>query len=233
MKLSEIFEKRVEFKTSEKPIHGLLNNSNLSHLGTGVTAIAYGHRKHPNTVIKTVQLVDKNDVFLSFVRICMNHKDNPFLPNIYAAKLYNVKQLSKEEREFLYSKIDTMDTPPMVGTYIMVLVMEKLFPIHSKENRIAATKILQQLNIIPVRPDEIPINLHGVRDPLSITNKLFAVQTTRQQLKNTSTNRDFKNALRLLEPIFNYGEPDLHKKNIMLRKTANGPELVLVDPVIG
>lgn len=86
--------------------------------------------------------------------------------------------------------------------------------------------------MVPSNPDEIPPNLVGVRDPLSITNKKFANPFKRQELKQSSSNRQFKQALRLLEPLFKYGEPDLHKKNIMLRQTTNGPELVLVDPII-
>lgn len=232
MKVSELLEKKLEFKTSKKPIHGIIQSKQLNHLGTGVTAIAYEHKKRPNTVIKTIQLIDKTDVTFAFVRLCINNKQNPFLPKIYAAKVYNVKQMDDDEREQLYQLMDPEDTPPDQGKYVMVVVMEKLYPIHNAANRAVATQLLQQLNIVPTDPAEIPQNLAGVRDPLSITNRKFANPFKRQELKQGSSNVQFKQALRLLEPLFKYSEADLHKKNIMLRMTNDGPHLVLVDPVI-
>ena len=115
MKVSELFEKKLEFKTSKKPIHGIIQSKQLNHLGTGVTAIAYEHKKRPNTVIKTIQLLGKDDVTFAFVRLCINNKQNPFLPKIYAAKVYNVKQMDDDEREQLYQLMDPEDTPPDQG----------------------------------------------------------------------------------------------------------------------
>lgn len=232
MKVSELLEKKLEFKTSQKPIHGMIQSKQLNHLGTGVTAIAYEHKKRPNTVIKTIQLLNKEDPTFAFVRLCMNNKENPFLPKIYAAKVYNIQRMDPDEREQLYQMMDPEDSPPEEGQFVMIIVMEKLYPIHNAANRAVATQLLQQLQVVPSNPDEIPPNLVGVRDPLSITNRKFANPFKRQELKQSSSNRQFKQALRLLEPLFKYGEPDLHKKNIMLRQTTNGPELVLVDPIV-
>lgn len=145
MKVSELFEKKLEFKTSQKPIHGVIQSSQLNHLGTGVTAIAYEHKKRPNTVIKTIQLLNKEDPTFAFVRLCMNNKENPFLPKIYAAKVYNIQRMDPDEREQLYQMMDPEDSPPEEGQFVMIVVMEKLYPIHNAANRAVATQLLQQL----------------------------------------------------------------------------------------
>lgn len=232
MKLRDIFEKRVEFKLSNKSIHGLLQNNKLEHLGTGVSAIAYAHKKRPNTVIKTIQMLHKDDVMFAFIRLCINHKNNPFFPKIYAAKLYNIKRMDDDEREQLFQLIDPTDTPPEEGMYIMLVVMEKLYPIHTPDNREIAITLLRELGIVPQNIDDVPVDIRGARDSLSRTKYPFEDPNIRHQLRHTSANSKFKEALRLLEPLFNVSEPDLHKKNIMLRKTNNGPEIVLVDPVV-
>ena len=41
-----------------------------------------------------------------------------------------------------------------------------------------------------------------------------------------------KEALRLLEPIFNRGNADLHFQNMMVRLKSGNEQLVLMDPVI-
>ena len=189
-------------------------------------------KKRPNTVIKTIQLISKEDATLGFVRLCMNNQNNPFLPKIYKAKIYNVQRMDDKEREQLYSLIDPGDTPPDEGQYVMLVVMEKLYPIHSEQNKQTAIQLLRELGVLSKDPEMDYVNIVGTRDTLGGTRQSFDTHKRRQNLRTFTPNPQFRQALRLLEPLFNRAEPDLHKKNIMLRKTAEGPQIVLVDPVI-
>ena len=234
MRILDLLEKKYTFPRSRKKITGLISSPKLQHLGSGVQAIAFAHKKHPNTVIKTIQVWGEQDPVLAFVRICMNHQDNPFFPRIYHAKLYDIDKMSDEEREVLFSHIDPEDSPPDPGSAVIVLVMEKLYPIHIPENEEMAIKMLQKLGVLPADLSTLTyVGSTEVRPPLSATSKAFDTPMKRKQLRQQSDNPQFIQAMRLLEPIFRQHYPDLHKKNIMIRKTISGPQLVLADPVSG
>lgn len=247
-------EKRYEVKNSEKAITGILSSEKLSHLGTGVSAIAYEHKKHSNTVIKTIQLVGKHDSIFAFIRLCFNHSGNSFFPKVYAAKVYDIKEMDQEKREELYSLIDPTDTPPDPGKYVMLVVMEKLIAIQqSSITRAIATELLQKYKIIPSDESQIRANIYGVKDPLSMTVISFAGEQDRKKLRdvniqahqqlnpeyrkwlktnNTQSFKQLHQALKLLEPVFKVSDADMHQRNIMLRKLSDGQhELVFVDPV--
>ncbi len=233
MKLVDLYEKKVEFPRSRKAITGILKSKQLQHLGTGVQAIAYQHKKHPNTVIKTIQLSGgMNDTVLAFVRLCINHKDNPFFPKIYTAKIFNSADLTASEREVLYQDIDSYDSPPDKKELVLVLVMERLFPIHTPDNVDSAIGLLQTLKVLPDDLSTLPLNMLDVEDPLFSVKVPFKTAKGRQFLMKNSDNPKFVQALRLLEPLFRKGHADLHRQNIMIRRTGIGPQLVLADPIV-
>lgn len=59
-------------------------------IGSGVSSVNFSHKDNPNIVIKSIQLNgDYSDSSeYQFLRVCLNHQDNPWFPKIYNAKLY-------------------------------------------------------------------------------------------------------------------------------------------------
>lgn len=51
-----------------------------------------------------------------------------------------------------------------------------------------------------------------------------------KKVQQKTTNPKFAEALQLLSPYFNKFKSDLHRKNIMVRLTGSGPQLVVTDP---
>lgn len=227
MKIKEIlYEKKYDIPTSNKRITGLIPVSNkLSHLGSGIQSIAYMHNKKPNTVIKVIQVKGINDPALAFIRLSINHPDNPFFPKIYKAKMFNLKSMSEEERDILFQQIDPSDSAPEPGTNVVVIIMEELIPMQLPENELESIRILQQLNILPKDLSQMDSR------PFVNVKRAFSTRANRKNLMLSSSNVEFKQAIRLLEPLFRRHINDLHQDNMMLRKTGEGMQLVIIDPI--
>lgn len=241
MKLCEI---KYEFPHTTKSITGIIGNPDkFDLLGVGQQAIALAHKKHPNSVIKTIQLSGKNDIVLAFIRLCMTHKTNPFFPKIFAAKIYNQKYdytdpfdeiqfnaeydtkipkhtLTKEQRK----------RPPALGKWVLVVVMEKLHSIDTAENKEQTFEVLKSLGLISKFITSVE-DL-GDESPSDQILDVMRKDWTRAELRKKSNNPKFKEALRLLEPLFKRSWVDLQTRNLMFRYTSVGPQLVLMDPVI-
>ena len=93
MKLNEILEKPIKnLKQGSKPTTDLLRHSNLSAVGVGAQAIAYMHQKFPDKIIKTVQILNSSDPVYQYVRLCLNHQNNPYFPKIASVKQFPSEQ---------------------------------------------------------------------------------------------------------------------------------------------
>jgi hypothetical protein len=236
MKIENLLEKKFDMPISQKKTSGILKNKNIPHLGTGVQAIAYYHKKFPGKVVKMVSIEGENDPSYQFLRLCVNHPENPYFPKIYAYKQYNTsgEQESHDtytERGQKYEEIDPEDSPPEWNTHQMLVVMERLYDLQSNEKM--AIEMLQSIGILPTDLTKLPprMGTNEVRPPLAGTQFPFLTSESRKQLFNTTQDRNLKQALRLLEPLFNKFYPDLRKTNIMFRKGQNGTHLVFVDPI--
>lgn len=69
MKVSDLFEVKLDIPTSKKPLSKFLQHPKLSHLGTGVQAIAHQHTAKPGTVVKTIFVSGSDDPSYQFLRV--------------------------------------------------------------------------------------------------------------------------------------------------------------------
>lgn len=232
MKIENLLEKKFDMPISQKKTSGILKNKNIPHLGTGVQAIAYYHKKFPGKVVKMVSIEGENDPSYQFLRLCVNHPENPYFPKIYAYKQYNTsgEQESHDtytERGQKYEEIDPTDSPPEWNTHQMLVVMERLYDLETNERM--AIEMLQSIGVLP---QDLTLLTSGLSNsPLSYTRLSFKTPEARRQLFRETRDHNLKKALRLLEPLFNKFNPDLRKTNIMIRKGQNGTHLVFIDPV--
>ena len=238
-----LVEKKLSIPQSQKNTTGILKSPNLVHLGTGMTAIAYLHKKFPSKVVKTINISGENDPACHFLRICVNHQNNPYFPKIHAYKQYNTTEFGNwddidVERDQRYQElhgVTKIDYPPQFNYYQLIIVMEKLYPL--KGNDSAALPILQELGILPqdLTTIEKTTNFKGEEvdtDPLDLLSTILNNPIERKRLRQIAKDPFFNQAMKLLEPLLIKHAPDMHHGNIMLRKSPDGPHLVIIDPVV-
>lgn len=82
-------------------------------IGGGVTAQVFGSEK-PNTIRKISYHASPNDAYIQYIKIILQHQDNPFFPRIYNAKLYKKSGLYALFMEM--EKLISLKDPKMIDT---------------------------------------------------------------------------------------------------------------------
>ena len=186
-------------------------------VGTGVQSTVYVHPKDKTKVVKIADIKDpNNDSYLEFVRLIMDHQDNPFFPKIHKAKLY---QKTPDDR--------TIDD----GEYRLVMIMERLYPIWDLKNNHqymqAALKELVGLGV----PEEVTREYIDSGEDPTILWDYFEDEDNIEDLIQYSDNHSFREAMRTLSPYMRTHGQDMHMGNLMVRTSKNGLELVIIDPL--
>jgi hypothetical protein len=78
-------------------------------LGHGAQASAFFHPK-TNTVIKILYANGPQDPAYQFLRLCLKHQSNPYLPKIYAVKQYPTKDPSLVKIMIQMEKLERVDS---------------------------------------------------------------------------------------------------------------------------
>lgn len=208
-------ELKLDIPISQKPISPLLKGKNYEFLGSGFQAIAYFSKKFPGKVIRASYIQGKNDPHYQFLRLCVNHKTNPYFPNVYTYKIYPSKELysTKEEEEFV--KRYMHELRPDYRPYVLIVVMEELkqIPHNLHIRKEIVKKFMMDPNVYHQDLDDAFIDRFDTKD-------------SRKELIANTPDKYFAQALRLLEPLFNRYYEDVAFKNMMLR----GNQLVFTDP---
>lgn len=179
-------------------------------LGNGIQTLVYAHEKYPNSAMKITAVPDMSDGAVQFLRVCVNHQDNPFFPKIYAYKLVRPKELEPDDIEYLNS----IAARRIAGAkFYLVSVVEKLQPAPAE----VVTDTLKSMGI----------DWEGMYGATTL-KKAFDTFLMRREMVIQCNNPDFIKAMRLLEPLFQNHFVDLHEGNFMLR----GSQLVINDPVV-
>lgn len=230
MLLNEILTKNINnLKVSGKnPINDFMGSDKTSILGIGAQAIAYLHEKYPNKIIKTIQISGSDDPQYQFIRLCYNNQNNPYFPKIYAVKLFKSKKVSNKKR---WEQFDD-EIPPSIKKQVMVVVMERLHPLTSISKQDLEQKgLLPEINDI-AKKWQVDMIKSGKIPEKDIVSRMFRMafenQTYRKRILSLITDRNLKNAIRLMEPLFKHYHPDVHTGNIMIRSPN---QWVFIDPV--
>ena len=224
---------------STKAISGVLQHKNLTYVANARQSIVY---KHNDIIVKAVSNFGETDPTYQFLRVCMNHPTNPFFPTIYKAKQYPGKDISATELAYIASYATEIDgKPPRAREYVLIVTTEYLVEL-TPTDHISGYLIQIGIYDIILRFREKSPKFCGMYAPLgpaywhSLDAIDFAVYeafqdaNARLEMRLATTNKDFANALRLLEPLFsnaNY-RPDVHfGGNILFR----GMQFVINDPI--
>jgi hypothetical protein len=177
-------------------------------LGVGAQGRAHAHPKQQHVVVKTADVYEPDtDPYVNFVKIAMEHQDNPFFPKIYKAKLVRVG--------------DHM--------YQLVLTMERLQESANPKIADAVVENFKRLGF----PQDIADTTTEEKDTITIVKirAWLRSHSNRRQLAKDTPNPQFSEALTLLEPLLKRFENDMHAHNWMVRLTSSGPQLVIIDPI--
>ena len=186
-------------------------------IDSGYQAQVYQHPRDPNRVIKLVDMDNtKADSYLDFIKLAMDHQDNPHFPRIFSAKVYEKHEDDKnEEGEFQEESS---------GDYRLVVVMEKLHSITDEKLEQAAIAAFENIGI----PNRVAAN--SIFEPRLLQDYIEYHYDDTMAMVSSHLDK-FIEAYKLLQPyIDEYGQ-DMHSRNFMLRLTGTGPVLVLVDPL--
>lgn len=205
MKLKELFEKDIKIipgKTEAEFGRMKQASRGLKDIGGGVQGTAYKLPHIPGTIIKTAKVKNpETDGYVTFVKLVLDHQDNPFFPKIYNAV---IRKLSVTEKG---------------NPFELIIQMERLHKLSSTELYEIAPQLFKRLGI------DIP------RDDLGNIRALFDYPEQRMEMAAKTKNPQFAEALNVLEPLFNkFSTQDLHSGNWMIRLTSVGPQLVIIDP---
>jgi hypothetical protein len=98
--------------------------------------------------------------------------------------------------------------------YALRVEMEKLISLYDPKMIDTAPHIFRQLGLS-----------FGSHDRNDWNNPAYV-----KDVIESTNNPKFAEALRILSPYFQKFSSDLHKKNMMVRLTGSGPQLVITDP---
>lgn len=232
MLLNEILSKPIQnLKQSPRAVNDLWTTKQHNVIGVGAQSVAYLHNKFPGKVIKTVQISGTDDPSYQFLRLCLKHQNNPWFPKIYTVKQYKTNQQTDKQRSNQYDNLnirfnDNEETPPGLQKYTLIVVTEKLTPI--KENQYSVEEIGQKFGCDVAQFTNNPRFEQSHAQQSFIVGKLFENPAQRKILFQQSKDPAFKQALRLLEPLFKHYDEDMGFRNIMMRPPD---QWVFIDPI--
>lgn len=229
MIINEILSKSSgQIKVSNKEITDDQPVNTHSIEGMGAQAIAYVHKKFPNKTIKFVQCVGVEDPVYQFLRLCINHQDNPFFPKIYHVKRYNTKEQTRGERLTKFIPHNKTDSLPYPQSFTLIVVMEKLQRLRMSDVSMEKMKMMGADTLPNIL---LPTSTLKASEEYKTYVKFQAAceePKYRKMMYDHITDPHLKQAVKLLEPLFNHYTPDMHMGNIMVR--PNG-QWVILDPI--
>lgn len=207
MKIDDIFVESSSRNIDLRPIQikGVLSVQNfgkLHQIGGGIEATVFLTRS-ANAVLKVVPLDDiSGSGFIDFLHVVSKNPDNEFFPKIHKARIYE----------------------DVNGDLTLVVKMEKLVPFSKQTGRLFDDLFLQ------IGLEQADIEVYTMyQDPWFFSER-FDNKKFRDEITARSSNPEFVEAMRQLEPLFMRWKSDLKPDNWMVRMGGGEPQLVIVDP---
>jgi len=217
MKLDEVLiknsdPKELPFKTMARPykaeIRDLKQDKNVEILGQGVEAVVYKTKDSPN-VIKALgtHLKDVNEIpFVKYILMSLKYSnENPYFPKVYDIKKYETSSGTS------FPIIYTFKMEPLVH-------LDKL---SDKEMLVLWNKTFTEHRDIPPSTKSFSKRLETAYYASNYGKDVVKEENLSKVLKLISKARHITNS-----------QTDIHDQNIMVRRTSQGPQLVITDPLV-
>lgn len=214
MLLKEVLDKKIpNLRTSQKELDR--NNDSFSQdkwrkLGGGLQSRTYNYLPR-QTAVKVANITGSDDPTYQFLRVVLKHQDNPYFPKIYSVRKYKLKPTESSRRA--------------INNHKLIITMEKL-------GKFTSFDIKQLEKTIGVKFGRFfGKSMSDEEASKHLQTKLFRDPQWRLKLRRTTKDAYLRQALRLLEPLFNHYRSDMHFGNIMLRGIGPNKHLVFIDPI--
>ena len=230
MLLTEILDKpSPKIKQVDRPTHTKnMHNPKLKLAGTGYQTVTYLKNKFPDKVVKWAQVTGTNDPVYQFIRLCLNNKNNPYLPKIYTAKYYTNPNKEISNTRFDSERLDDESYQIMSDTHkgVLIYVMEKLKPLSRDHitdvEQYGITEDMKRYIIDSV--NFAKINMH----PSFYFTLGLELPKIRKIMMQNAKDPNFRKVLRAIEPLIANFRADTHHGNFMVRDDGH---IVFVDPI--
>lgn len=181
-------------------------------IGQGAQGTAMVSNK-ANTVRKVYGLNDLRDPYYRFIETIRHNKANLFFPRIYRHSIYKNAPFP-----IVWNAQDHYEEGRRYYNMTGVVMMEKLYPLTSKVSRELIMTMFSRLGV--------------VANDIGALGQIFEDRAAVKRLAAETTNNEFAKALHLVL-LLDTKSFDLHFNNWMVRLTSTGPQLVILDPVVG
>ncbi len=186
----------------------------IDKIGSGAYSVAIANKKDPTNVMKISRGTnDLNDDpyygYLSGIAAHSEMEKNPFIPKVFEVKVYettgNYKYfyIAKMERLYELRSLNDDELRQFIITLTKPRMMNRIKASVGMYDAVEALKKENHGHLVEILVDKI--RREKIKDP--------QLQAAMRLAQNTG---------------FEY---DITANNIMVRKTPNGPQLVLADPV--
>lgn len=224
-----IHEIKFNPRTSTKAISGVIHSDKVEYIANGCQAIAYYHKTHPNTVIKVAAVSGPADPIWQFLRICVNHQNNPYFPKVFNHKIFNLKGLTAAEIEYLESLTEYLPIHDNRKMQILIIT-ERLEEVSPWQFSIYCEYELGLGGLFNAYKSKYQRTTKTPLTPELIWQNMMDKEAGRKMLRKYTTDKNFADAIRLLSPLLNSGKmyADVGLHNMMFR---NNGQLVFNDPL--
>lgn len=203
-----VFQKKYTFDPDNMPNRFKLIGSGYG--GGVIDSKVYKDLQHPNRILKVVKVFSMKDSYIKFIKLILNHQDNPFFPRIYGYKIHEEEgDTSLKNNNLMYNH------------FTVYVFMEKLIPMHKFDDSMIRRAL-----------KNVGINYDGPLTDSFDMKQLFDKPVDRSVISAHSLIPKFQEAMILLEPLFKEYGNDMHIDNLMMRLTKYGPQIVIIDPCI-
>ena len=237
MNINELLnEIKLDWRTPTGSTSGVLQSPKLKFIAAGCQAIAYYHKTHPNTVVKVAAVSGQDDPLWQFLRVCINHPDNPYFPTVFNHKMFNLTSITPEEESYLESHPEFEYLPIHDNRKLQLLIVtERLQELDNLQFAHHIARLgLRSLLSKTVSSQNANTSKRPITSEIAWL-RLMDTTSGRNAIREIATDKHFVQALRIMEPLFAHAGfyADVHIGNMMLRKNGqlvfNDPLAIIVD----
>ncbi len=205
-------------------------NPDIETLGTGVFATAYQHKDTPHDVTKASKATSVPDGFQALFTALSKDKEaqaNPYFPRFRSINKFKHKYSAKQS---YVVKVETLEPYKNLSGKEREMLVNKLFDEHGED---VINHYWEEDTRDRHHPRGRPEMAAGEKLAWAIRACVEGDEGWEDELRWTIEDKKFEQAIEFLQKAakeYDYNL-DLHRENIMIRRTSVGIQLVLNDPL--
>jgi hypothetical protein len=207
MKIQELLNEETKKEYFER----LTKSLNISKLGSGTYATVFSHPLYHNVAVK---YVENDPKYMKFIRFCLDHQDNPWLP-----KIIHIQKVKMDDE--IYDTRKKWDRILERKAYI--IFFQKLRKATFLE---IASALDDMLSDIPDSKFEVDRGFERERFYYRYFSRLEPEDW--KMIAKLSKQPAVKQVAQLMVSL---GAVDFHNENVMMRDEGGRSQLVFTDPV--